>query len=150
MKRTPPGTFTAALAAGCIMLLSACAPQQQSGATAAPASSERAAPEQTARGAIELAWKAPKDRVSGAPLQADELAGYRIYIGNASGQYTRTIDIDDPQATRYLIQGLKPGEDYYLAITTIDKEGRESPRSGETQLAATSMDEIQTAESESR
>jgi hypothetical protein len=144
MKYIPSTMLNAMLAVGCALLLSACAQQPTHTTTRV---SDSAAQAQAGEGVIELEWQAPRDRINGTPLLNADIAGYRIYIGNAPGQYTRTVDIDNPQATRYVLQGLKAGEEYYLAITTIDRQGRESPKSGEAHMAAAPLGETQTAKS---
>lgn len=145
MKHIPSTMFNAMLAVGYALLLSACA--QQPTHITTRASDDTTTRAQAREGVIELEWQAPSDRINGAPLQPSDIAGYRIYVGNAPGQYTRTVDIDDPQVTRYVLHGLKAGEEYYLAITTIDRQGRESPKSGEAHMAAAPLSETQTAES---
>lgn len=142
MRRTPSRILGALFAASSALLLSACATSQTS---APPRSSEQAT--QTVTGAVELEWQAPRDRLNGTPLQPSDIAGYRIYIGDAPGHYTRTVDIDNPQTTRYLLQNLQAGKEYYFAITTVDKQGQESPKSGEAHIAAAPLNEIQMAES---
>lgn len=58
-----------------------------------------------------------------------ELAGYNIYYGKTSGQYTRQRTVG--KINRYRIDGLTNGEAYYFAITAYDQFKRESDYSDE-------------------
>lgn len=148
MIQTAPKIYAAPLVAATALFLCACAasPEAQP-ASYATAQQPRQAQTSNAEGALKLEWQAPDDRMDGAPLQLSDIAGYRIYIGDSSGQYTKTIDINDAKTTRYLLQGLQVGKEYFVAISTIDKEGRESPKSGEAHMAAAPLTDIQTAKS---
>lgn len=55
---------------------------------------------------------------------AGDLAGYVIYVGPASGTYTRKISLGN--VTSYTLTGLDNGTKYYIAITSRDKSGNES------------------------
>jgi fibronectin type 3 domain-containing protein len=134
------------IVASVLLIASACAnTPQPTPSNATP--SDRSMVADAKEGAIELNWEAPEDRVNGAPLRPTDIAGYRIYIGEAPGTHNRTVDIKDPQKTRHVVRGLEPGETYYIAITTIDREGRESPKSEEIDLAAAPLTDQQFAES---
>lgn len=124
-----------------------CATQPTSSASAPV---ERAAVASAREGAIELEWQAPKDRLNGAPLSPADIAGYRIYIGEQPGQSKRVVTIDNPRQTEQLLRGLKPGDKYYVAISTVDRQGQESPKSEEISLVASPITEQQIAEAERR
>lgn len=142
--RSPQASFSnTTITLICALLLSACMTSQ----TAANRATEQSSQQPASEGALELQWEAPKDRVNGTPLQPSDIAGYRIYVGETPGHYNRTVDIDNPKTTHFLLQGLEADKKYYVAITTIDREGRESPKSGESQLAAAPLTQIQTAKS---
>jgi hypothetical protein len=54
--------------------------------------------------------------------------GYKLHVGNAPGQYTRTIDV--AKRNKYQFDGLPDGT-YYFAVTSYDTKGNESPYSAE-------------------
>lgn len=140
MKQTfpPPLAAVAAL----ILLLGGCAPIRDT-STAAPPPDEQAVA--TQEGVIELEWEPPQDRLDGVPLRQSEIAGYRIYVGETPGQHTRTIEIKNPVQTSYMLRGLQPGKEYYVAISTVDRQGQESPKSNEIEMAAAPVTDSQFA-----
>lgn len=77
-----------------------------------------------------LSWVAPSEREDGAGLSPADIAGFRIYYGAKSGDYTNTIDIDDHTATQMVLAGLPSGT-YFVAVTAVDVDGRESTYSAE-------------------
>ena len=78
-------------------------------------------------GQISLWWQAPTQNVDGTALT--DLAGYRIYYGVNSRNYTDSIQILNPTATSQVLS-LNSGS-YYLAMTALDSEGNESAYSNE-------------------
>jgi len=68
-----------------------------------------------------------------------DLAGYKLYYGNASRTYTTTITIPNPTAVTYSID--LPVGTYYFALTAYDLGTNESGYSNEV---STSIDEIYT------
>jgi hypothetical protein len=78
-------------------------------------------------GGTTLSWVPPTENTDGTPLT--KLLGYRIYVGTASRSYTSSIDLADAAATKHFI-ALSRGE-YYLAMTALDGEGKESGFSNE-------------------
>ena len=68
-----------------------------------------------------LAWDASSD---------PEVAGYRIYYGTQSQDYTNCIDVGN--VTNATITGLAAGTTYYFAATTYYASGDESDYSNET------------------
>ena len=64
---------------------------------------------------ISLAWDANNEPA---------LAGYNIYYGTASGEYSHRIDVGI--TTGYTVENLKEGETYYFAATAYDHYGNES------------------------
>jgi hypothetical protein len=71
-------------------------------------------------GTITLAWD---------PNTEPDLAGYKIYYGTSSRQYTVTVDVGN--VTRYTIRDLDESRVYYLAVTAYDTAGNESELSDE-------------------
>ena len=74
---------------------------------------------------VTLNWEAPTERVDNTPLNSEDIKGFRIYYGFEKGVYQDPIVIDDPVATQAQITGIPSGV-YFVVITTIDIEGRES------------------------
>ena len=77
-----------------------------------------------------LSWIAPSEREDGSGLSLSEIAGYHIYYGTESGNYQSKIDVNDGSAVDAQISGIPRGT-YYIALTTIDVDGRESAYSAE-------------------
>ena len=70
--------------------------------------------------AVGLAWDANTE---------PDLAGYKIYYGTASGNYSHSIDVGN--VTEYTLTGLDEGVTYYLAATAYDADNNESDYSVE-------------------
>jgi hypothetical protein len=75
----------------------------------------------------QLVWDAPTTNPDGTPLNGT-LAGYKVYYGTASGNYTMVIDAGN--VTSYDVSGLAAGT-YYFVVTAYDTVGSESPYSNE-------------------
>ena len=69
---------------------------------------------------VTLAWD---------PNNESDLAGYKIYYGNSSGDYDTNIDVGNQ--TSYTISGLVDGNAYYFVATAYDTSGNESGYSEE-------------------
>jgi hypothetical protein len=80
-----------------------------------------------------LSWVAPTEREDGTALPLSAIAGYRIYYGLGSGVYNYQIDVNDPTATQDQLPSLFPGK-YFIVMTTIDTDGRESEFSQEVEM----------------
>ena len=78
--------------------------------------------------AVILNWVAPSEREDNSGLSLSEIAGYRIYYSAESGGYQsqNKLDVNDGSVTQAQISGLLPSGTYYIAVTTVDTEGRES------------------------
>lgn len=63
-----------------------------------------------------------------------DIAGYKVYYGELSGQYTETIDMGNTNI--YTILGLTIDKVYYIVITAYDTTGHESIYSEEVSSAA--------------
>ncbi len=59
----------------------------------------------------------------------DDLAGYKVYYGTESGNYTHIQDVGNQ--TSYLAENLKDGSTYHFAVSAYDLSGNESELSGE-------------------
>ena len=73
-----------------------------------------------------LTWDPPATSADGTPLT--DLAGYTIYYGTSSLNYTVSIDVGN--VTTYKIDNLSPGT-YYFSVTAYDTAGNESDFSNE-------------------
>lgn len=62
------------------------------------------------------------------------LAGYYVYYGSASGQYTQKTNVGN--VTHYTLPGLVAGQTYYFVVTASDQAGRESQPSDEVSFQA--------------
>ncbi len=75
-----------------------------------------------------LSWAAPTQRIDGTPL--GDLGGYKVFVGQTSGNYSRVIDIAGAANTRYTVTGLSVGT-WYFSISAYDGAGLESDKSPE-------------------
>lgn len=85
-------------------------------------------------GAVTLSWIIPTEQDDGTPLT--DLAGFYIYFGGASGDYTDTIRIENPSINLYIVEGLTVGSTYYFAATSFNSLGVESVFSNEVSKTA--------------
>lgn len=69
---------------------------------------------------VKLAWDANTE---------SDLAGYKLYIGTASGTYDSNIDVTN--VTEYTIPNLTVGTTYFFVGTAYDTSGNESGYSNE-------------------
>ena len=81
--------------------------------------------DQIALGAATLSWAPPTENSDGSALT--NLAGYKIYYGRSASQLNRTIAIDNPGLTRYVVENLSPAR-WHFAMTAINSQGVESTR----------------------
>jgi hypothetical protein len=72
---------------------------------------------------VELTWDPPAGTLS------TELAGYRVYYGTASHDYSHTVDVGS--VTNYVVANLNTGSTYYFAVTALGTDGSESAYSNE-------------------
>jgi hypothetical protein len=78
-----------------------------------------------------LSWTPPSQNNDGSPLAVNELASYRIYYGINQSSLNDFIEIEPTQnMSSYIINnngiGLLNNTNYFLAMTTVDNQGRES------------------------
>ena len=83
---------------------------------------------QVGLGSATLSWTPPTQNSDGSPLT--DLAGYKIYYGNESGNYHTSIQIDNPGIAIYVVEYLTPNT-YYFVLTAINSSGVESNFSNE-------------------
>ena len=72
---------------------------------------------------VTLSWMPPTQNSDGSPLT--DLARYRIYYGNRSGNYYAIIQINNPGIATFVVENLTPNT-YYFVITAINSSGVES------------------------
>ena len=83
-----------------------------------------------------LVWNPPTTNVDGTLLV--DLAGYGVYHGTSSLNYTWDDDVGD--VTTYEIDGLTPEITYFFAVTAYDTSWNESEFSNEVSLTRYSLD----------
>lgn len=79
---------------------------------------------------VNLRWNANSE---------NDLAGYRVYIGSASGSYHSVVRVG--KITSLSVSNLQPNERYYFALTALNARGYESGRSSEISAVASLSDE---------
>ena len=70
----------------------------------------------------------PTQNADGSALT--DLSGYKIYYGIEPGKYLRTVHIDNPGLTIYVVENLVPNT-YCFVLTAINSRGIESRFSNE-------------------
>lgn len=73
---------------------------------------------------VTLSWKAPTHNTDGTQLT--DLAGYKVYYGLATGDYTTMIDVADPGLTSFSVTNLEGGVTYFFVMTAYNEAGTES------------------------
>lgn len=74
---------------------------------------------------LTLDWTAPSERADGSSLDMAEIESYRIYYGEASGDYQTTVDVADGSSQTYTMTMPAAGN-YFFVLTAVDTDGRES------------------------
>ncbi len=70
-----------------------------------------------------------KASLSWSPVASTDLAGYKVYMGSASGRYGTPLDVGN--MTSYVANSLAVGSTYYFVVTSYSSSGSESPYSNE-------------------
>ncbi len=83
-----------------------------------------------------LSWDPPTTNADGSPLT--DLAGYKIYYGTTSGNYTNNIDVGN--VTTYKVVDLTEGLTYFFVVSAYDTLGNESDYSNEVSKKIESVD----------
>ncbi|HUQ51567.1 MAG TPA: putative Ig domain-containing protein [Gammaproteobacteria bacterium] len=76
-----------------------------------------------ATGSATLNWTPPTTNTDGTPLT--HLAGYKIYWGTTSGNYSNSVALMNPGLTSYVVTNLVPGT-YFFVATAVNSTGAES------------------------
>lgn len=71
----------------------------------------------------------PAASVTWNPINDPNVSGYKVYFGTASHSYSNVIVAGN--STNAMLTGLVSGATYYIAATTYDATGNESPFSNE-------------------
>ena len=58
------------------------------------------------------------------PVTSSKLAGYKVYVGTASGRYGPPLDVGN--VTSYVVSNLAVGNTYYFVVTSYNTSGSES------------------------
>jgi hypothetical protein len=82
--------------------------------------------DQIALGSATLSWLPPTENEDGSTL--NDLAGYRIYYGRDRSNLSRSIVLNNPGLTNYVIENLAPSI-WHFAMTSVNADGDESVRS---------------------
>jgi hypothetical protein len=77
-------------------------------------------------GTATVSWEPPTTRTDGSTLT--DLAGYRVYYGKDQASLTHMVEIAEFGQTSQFIGNLDTGT-WYFAVTAIDSQGLESPKS---------------------
>ncbi len=78
-------------------------------------------------GTAALSWTPPTTRTDGSALT--DLAGFRIYYGPGSGNYSEMVEVGSGIAS-FVVEQLDKGQ-WYFAVTALDSQGLESQHSDE-------------------
>ncbi len=70
-----------------------------------------------------------KASLTWSPSTSTNLAGYKVYMGTASGRYGTPLDVGN--VTSYVVSNLTVGTTYYFAVTSYSSSGSESTPSNE-------------------
>ncbi len=70
-----------------------------------------------------LSWTAPTENEDGSQLR--DLAGYKIYWGNRPGSYTKSVTINNPGMSSFVVENLPAGTLEFVA-TSFNDAGIES------------------------
>jgi hypothetical protein len=81
---------------------------------------------------VELTWVAPVTNVDGSALT--DLAGFKLYYGRQGGSFTDSVEINNANATSYLVQDLDAGN-WQFVLTAVNTSGQESRFSGEANFS---------------
>lgn len=83
-------------------------------------------------------WTPPTQNVDGSALT--DLAGFRIYVGFESRNYSDVYDVDGPAQVQLDILNLEPGRLYYFSATAFTAAGLESRYSSEVTKTVVACD----------
>lgn len=79
-------------------------------------------------GAALVSWAPPTENTDSSTLT--DLAGFKIYYGTFPGEYDKTITINNPGLTSYVVENLASA-DWFFVVTAFNTSGVESAYSKE-------------------
>lgn len=82
---------------------------------------------QVVDGSLKMSWEPVTKNQDGS--QCKNLAGYKVYVGESAGNYTRTETLGTETITE--VDSLEVGKDYFIAITAFNTYNQESIKSKE-------------------
>lgn len=77
---------------------------------------------------------APPVSLAWSPNPETDIAGYKVYFGTVSGNYTTAFDAGD--VTQATLPPMILGKTYYVAVRAYDRESLEGPLSAELTITA--------------
>jgi hypothetical protein len=80
---------------------------------------------------VSLAWTPPTQNDDGSTLT--DLSGYKIHYGTESGNYSQTVDVENPGLTRFDLASLPQGR-IFIAMTSVNASGAQSELSPEVSV----------------
>lgn len=84
----------------------------------------------TVLAALGVTWTVPSVREDGiTPLPIGEVAGFRIYYGTTAGDYRQQVNVTN-SVGNVQVEDIPAGT-YYVVVTVVDTDGRESVYSNE-------------------
>lgn len=86
----------------------------------------------SAKGTVTIDWVAPVARTDGSALSLSDIAGYKVYYGKASGDYSNSLEVKDSSSQSTTVP-VTSGP-YYFVITCLDTLGHESIYSNEFKI----------------
>ena len=99
--------------------------------TSLPAFSITVAAAQTT--SVRVSWRAPATNEDGTPVS--DLTGFRVFYGNASGQYGQSLLASSPSITSVVIEDLTSSTTWYFVVKALAAGGVESDYSTEVSKA---------------
>lgn len=69
---------------------------------------------------VTISWHPPTTNEDGSPLT--DLSGFEIRYGQRSGAYTHAVDVNDPAAAHYVVDGLAPGSYFFTLVARNDED----------------------------
>jgi hypothetical protein len=82
---------------------------------------------QEADGSLKLQWNEVTENADGTPIT--NLAGYKVYVGEEAGVYTRIETVGTVTETE--VDGLEVGKKYFIALTAFNSYNNQSGYSEE-------------------
>lgn len=79
---------------------------------------------------VTISWNTPTNYTDSSYLDFSDIDSFKIYVGTESRRYNNVISISDPTITSCSIPSHN-GVTYYIAMTVVLKNGRESNYSNE-------------------